>query len=113
MATSALPYDAHEEVRRRKGTAAPEHTPPRRLGQGLPPHLLGHMGEDTMHRAFQALADPAQRQALLGAVPAVPLHLDMRPADLAALDPFDAVIAVENSTVVPLQPDAARMLEPA
>ncbi|TXM55185.1 ATP-binding cassette domain-containing protein, partial [Methylobacterium sp. WL120] len=34
-------------------------------------------------------------------------------ADLAALDPFDAVIAVENSTVVPLQPDAARMLEPA
>lgn len=56
-----------------------------RLGQGLPPHLLGHMGEDTMHRAFQALADPAQRQALLGAVPAVPLHLDMRPADLAAL----------------------------
>ncbi|GAQ92321.1 hypothetical protein KFL_009790030 [Klebsormidium nitens] len=35
MATSALPYDAHEEVRRRKGAAAPEHTPPRRLGQGL------------------------------------------------------------------------------
>lgn len=35
MATSALPYDAHEEVRRRKVAAAQAPTPPRRLGQGL------------------------------------------------------------------------------
>ena len=56
-----------------------------RLGQGLPPHLLGHMAEDAMRRGFQALAEPTQQEALLGAALAVPLHLDMRPADLAAL----------------------------
>ncbi len=34
-------------------------------------------------------------------------------ADLADLDPFDAVIAVENSTVVPVPAPAVRALEPA
>lgn len=34
-------------------------------------------------------------------------------SDLAELDPFDAVIAVENSTVVPVPAPAARALEPA
>ena len=56
-----------------------------RLGHGLPSHLLAHMAEDAMRRGFQALAEPGQQAALLGAPLTVPLHLDMRPADLGAL----------------------------
>ena len=75
-------------------------------------NVARHLGVDA-ETALRAATDKFRRRFEGVERLAALRHIDLHHADLAALDPFDAVIAVENSTVVPLQPDPARALEPA